>query len=578
MDLNSIYPNNVNIKYDHVMVNNLYISGVIISDIAGEIGIFDFANIIPSYMKNTMSIYVQKLDLRNEIKKLSKIISETGSTIKDANSNELGIDITKKVNSEAVELRKKLQVENEEIFKVTIFIELSDTNIESLKIKLNKMISDLFSKNIIARIANFRQDKLYLNSLPVFNVNDKLVNDAGISVTTSQLAYLFPYIKNELYDKDGILYGFINSSFCIYDIFSNNNMNYNMCILGSSGAGKSYFMKIMIMRNLCMNIRQVIFDIQEEYLNVARCTDAVIFESSNWNILYIPQEFAINNKDFLNLKIEKIYEIMNEYTEFGLNSVKDEIKSIIKKLYYKYGIKEEIYSMYEHYGSDKLNIDKIYRKYSSFPDFKELVDLIIEKIDLTKEVYEKLMNTDSYVKYDKECAKKLDECFDNLIVFNMNKLSMKDFRFYMSYIEQYYGNKLLIYIDEVWKYMLNKDDYYNSQEIMELYKTIRKKNAGIVIASQDIHDLFKSGHENFGKSILNNSYTKVFFKMQYTDMGALAETGLLEGVIHKIKGLAIGRACMNIGNVYFNLDIKASSLEKDIIGGKINEENTYSYR
>lgn len=578
MDLNSIYPNNVNIKYDHVMVNNLYISGVIISDIAGEIGIFDFANIIPSYMKNTMSIYVQKLDLRNEIKKLSKIISETGSTIKDANSNELGIDITKKVNSEAVELRKKLQVENEEIFKVTIFIELSDTNIESLKIKLNKMISDLFSKNIIAKIANFRQDKLYLNSLPVFNINDKLVNDAGISVTTSQLAYLFPYIKNELYDKDGILYGFINSSFCIYDIFSNNNMNYNMCILGSSGAGKSYFMKIMIMRNLCMNIRQVIFDIQEEYLNVARCTDAVIFESSNWNILYIPQEFAINNKDFLNLKIEKIYEIMNEYTEFGLNSVKDEIKSIIKKLYYKYGIKEEIYSMYEHYGSDKLNIDKIYRKYSSFPEFKELVDLIIEKIDLTKEVYEKLMNTDSYVKYDKECAKKLDECFDNLIVFNMNKLSMKDFRFYMSYIEQYYGNKLLIYIDEVWKYMLNKDDYYNSQEIMELYKTIRKKNAGIVIASQDIHDLFKSGHENFGKSILNNSYTKVFFKMQYTDMGALAETGLLEGVIHKIKGLAIGRACMNIGNVYFNLEIKASSLEKDIIGGKINEENTYSYR
>lgn len=578
MDLNSIYPNNVNIKYDHVMVNNLYISGVIISDIAGEIGIFDFANIIPSYMKNTMSIYVQKLDLRNEIKKLSKIISETGSTIKDANSNELGIDITKKVNSEAVELRKKLQVENEEIFKVTIFIELSDTNIESLKIKLNKMISDLFSKNIIAKIANFRQDKLYLNSLPVFNVNDKLVNDAGISVTTSQLAYLFPYIKNELYDKDGILYGFINSSFCIYDIFSNNNMNYNMCILGSSGAGKSYFMKIMIMRNLCMNIRQVIFDIQEEYLNVARCTDAVIFESSNWNILYIPQEFAINNKDFLNLKIEKIYEIMNEYTEFGLNSVKNEIKSIIKKLYYKYGIKEEIYSMYEHYGSDKLNIDKIYRKYSSFPEFKELVDLIIEKIDLTKEVYEKLMNTDSYVKYDKECAKKLDECFDNLIVFNMNKLSMKDFRFYMSYIEQYYGNKLLIYIDEVWKYMLNKDDYYNSQEIMELYKTIRKKNAGIVIASQDIHDLFKSGHENFGKSILNNSYTKVFFKMQYTDMGALAETGLLEGVIHKIKGLAIGRACMNIGNVYFNLEIKASSLEKDIIGGKINEENTYSYR
>lgn len=578
MDLNSIYPNNVNIKYDHVMVNNLYISGVIISDIAGEIGIFDFANIIPSYMKNTMSIYVQKLDLRNEIKKLSKIISETGSTIKDANSNELGIDITKKVNSEAVELRKKLQVENEEIFKVTIFIELSDTNIESLKIKLNKMISDLFSKNIIARIANFRQDKLYLNSLPVFNINDKLVNDAGISVTTSQLAYLFPYIKNELYDKDGILYGFINSSFCIYDIFSNNNMNYNMCILGSSGAGKSYFMKIMIMRNLCMNIRQVIFDIQEEYLNVARCTDAVIFESSNWNILYIPQEFAINNKDFLNLKIEKIYEIMNEYTEFGLNSVKNEIKSIIKKLYYKYGIKEEIYSMYEHYGSDKLNIDKIYRKYSSFPEFKELVDLIIEKIDFTKEVYEKLMNTDSYVKYDKECAKKLDECFDNLIVFNMNKLSMKDFRFYMSYIEQYYGNKLLIYIDEVWKYMLNKDDYYNSQEIMELYKTIRKKNAGIVIASQDIHDLFKSGHENFGKSILNNSYTKVFFKMQYTDMGALAETGLLEGVIHKIKGLAIGRACMNIGNVYFNLEIKASSLEKDIIGGKINEENTYSYR
>lgn len=578
MEMASIYPNNLNIKYDYVKVNNTFVAGIIITELSSEIGLFDFVNAIPKDIKNETSIYVKKLNLKDEIKRLSKVISETGADIKSSNVNELGIDMTRKINEEAITLRKKLQVENEDIFKLSIYITVSDLNLDSLKIKVDKIISDLYSKNIIAKIANFRHDKVYLNSLPIHNFQDNLISQTGVNVTSSQLAYMLPYIKSELYDKSGILYGYINNSFCIYDIFSKNNMNYNMCILGSSGAGKSYFMKINIMRNFCMNIRQAIFDIEGEYKNIADSSDSTIFNIANWNMLYIPEMYALKNADFLVKKIELVYNTLNRCVQGKLIKYEAECKNIIKEVYEKFGITSNASLLYEYCENDKLNVSKTYKRYSMFPSVKELIDTMIAKINFTKQIKDMLISLEYYNKYDINSAKCLDERYDTLMVFDMNSLNISHFNIYVDYIEQYYGEKLIIYIDEVWKFMSLNEEENIANRITELYKTIRKKKAGIVIASQDIHDILKNDNGMFGKSILNNSFTKVFFKMQYVDLGTLAEIGVCEnGLIDKIKRLNIGRACMSIGNMYFNLEIKASKFEEEIIkGGNEIEEITYS--
>lgn len=580
MNINNIYPTNIDIKHEYIKINNLYVSHIIIQDLPREINMLDLTKIIPKNIRNVTSINVSKLDVNEQIKKLSKVIIETNSELKSIKNNLASKDVIKKTNEEALELRRKLQVENEDIYNLNIYIGISDINIDNLKLNINKLISNLYAKGIYAKVANFRQDLVYLDSLPILNINESLTKQTAISVTTSQNAYLIPYIKNNIYDNKGVLYGHINKEFCIYDIFSSNNMNHNMCILGSSGAGKSYFIKTIILRNLCMNITQIVFDIEEEYLNISSWANTIEFNINNFNPFYIPRIFVENNKEnFLSKKIESIISFLNLKTNFKIREYENEIKSVLLELYIRHGIDDNTNSLYRGKENGTLSINREYMKYSEFPNIKELVNILENKNVIPKQVIKALRSIDMYKKYDENIIKSLDDKFETMIVFNMKSLGAQNFDVCLDFAEEYYGKKLLIYVDEVWKFMSENIKENTCKRIAELYKTIRKKKAGIIIISQDIHDILRYDNGTFGKSILNNSYTKLFFRMQYLDLNILKEIGIYsKEVLDNIKKLIIGTACMIIGDINFNIEIKTSEFEKKILGGEVNEESFSSYR
>lgn len=242
MKIENIYPSSIHIKYDYIKVNDMYVAGIIISELASKIDIFDMNKIIPQNTQNTVSIHIKKLDLQRQVRNLSRIISETGSEIKSINPNQQDINIISKIHDEATMLRKKIQVENEELYHINIYIKLSDVFLDKLKMKIRTIISELYTNGILSKIANFRHEEVYLNSLPICK-KSLLNTQSGIDVTTSQLAYLIPYVTENIYDEKGILYGFIQNSVCMYDIFSRDNLNYNMCVLGSSRSREIIFYK-----------------------------------------------------------------------------------------------------------------------------------------------------------------------------------------------------------------------------------------------------------------------------------------------------------------------------------------------
>jgi len=580
MNISNIYPANIDIKHDYIKINNIYVSHVIIQELSSEIDMLQLVKIIPKNIENITSINVSKIDVNEQIKKLSKVILETSSELKGVSNNLVSKEVIKKINDEALELRRKLQVENEDVYNLNIYMGINDTNLYNLKVNINKIISNLYANGIYAKVANFRQDVVYIDTQPLLNANERLTKQTGINVTTSQNAYLIPYIKNNIYDDRGILYGYINKEFCIYDIFSSNNMNHNMCVLGSSGAGKSYFIKTIILRNFCMNIRQIIFDIEEEYLNISSCTNTSEFNIKNFNPLYIPRIFAENNKEnFLSKKVESIITFFNLKTDSKIQEYENQIKNSLLKVYNERGINSDYNSLYERSEKGKINLNREYIKYSKFPNIKQLINTLEKENIVPKPVIKILKNIDMYKKYDEDMAKQLDDKFDTIIVFNMRSLGVYNFSICLAFAEEYYGKEMLIYIDEVWKFMSQNTKENICEKISELYKTIRKKRAGIVIVSQDIHDILKYDDGIFGKSILNNSYTKLFFKMQYLDLNILKEIGIYsEEVLSNIKKLVIGTACMIIGDVSFNIEIKTSEFENKILGGKENDENFSSSR
>lgn len=580
MNISNIYPANIDIKHDYIKINNIYVSHIIIQELPSQIGMLEIFKIIPKNIENVTSIYMSKIDVNEQIRKLSKVISETSSELRAVSNNLVSKDIIKNINEEALELRRKLQVENEDIYKLNIYIGINDINVNNLKINIIKIISNLYANGIYAKVANFRQDLVYLDSLPLLNASESLTKQTATNVTTSQNAYLIPYVKNNIYDEKGILYGYINKEFCIYDIFSRNNMNHNMCVLGSSGAGKSYFVKTIVLRNFCMNISQIVFDIEEEYLEISSYTNTIEFNINNFNPFYIPRIFAENNQNnFLSKKVESIMTFLNLKTDFKIQEYENEIKRSVLELYNMHGINWDYNSLYESSEKGKFNVNREYIKYSNFPNIKEFINMLEKETNISKQIIKILKSIDMYKKYDVDMSKQIDDKFGTIIVFNMKSLGVSNFGICLDFAEQYYGREMLIYIDEVWKFMSENIKENVCKKIAELYKTIRKKKAGIVIISQDIHDILRYENGTFGKSILNNSYTKLFFKMQYLDLNTLKEIGIYsEEVLSNIKKLLIGTACMNVGDVNFNIDIKTSEFEKKILGGKNNEENFISSR
>ena len=73
-------------------------------------------------------------------------------------------------------------------------------------------------------------------------------------------------------------------------------------------------------------------------------------------------------------------------------------------------------------------------------------------------------------------------------------------------------------------------------------------------------------NQAFSKSILNNSYFKVFFRFDYTENEELEKLGIVgKSLIKKIKLLDRGKAIMSIGGNTFDLEVFASEYEHSLI-------------
>lgn len=95
------------------------------------------------------------------------------------------------------------------------------------------------------------------------------VDDLGItrSAVTSSLAGSFPFISNDLVSQTGILYGLNlhTGGLVIFDRFDAKLTNMNSVILATSGAGKSFTVKLEALRYLINGLDVIIIDPENEY-------------------------------------------------------------------------------------------------------------------------------------------------------------------------------------------------------------------------------------------------------------------------------------------------------------------------
>ena len=562
-------------SYKYLMVDNKYICSIYIKQYPKESGFLEIIDSIPKDVEYDTSIYIQKQDTYDVLKKISYQISNLRSELKDTRKNQLDLDIMEITTKDAKNLRREIQINNEEIFKINFQITFFHKDLEKLFTLVKDFQNRLYSKQIISNISNFRHLDFYLNSLPYINQNNKKKTSSYI--TTSSLANMFPFYTKNILDRNGIVIGSTKdeNKLCILDIFDEKYLNSNMCIFGSSGAGKSFFIKLFILKQYISGKRQIVFDPEGEYGSILQNLGAVYLCTNNnltnyKNILDIDEIDIQNDKgNFLSNKINQVLTLITRLLDTTSQAEEEKIKKAIYDSYLKFNITEDIESIYKKSTDENLYLNKTIIDKNEFPTLFDIYEQIKSQ-NLKKKFKDLILNK-------LKCFSKTTNIDDNISLIGIdlksydNKTSAILIRYFIerelkNMEENNYKNPTIIYIDEVWKYLKSSLKENISDLVFLMYKTIRKKNASMILITQEMSDLFLGENFDYAKSILNNSEFKMFFKMSYSDVELFKNIGEIEEEdIHNISKLQKGEGYLMFEENRVNIKIDSTEYEKKFI-------------
>ncbi len=158
-------------------------------------------------------------------------------------------------------LRDQLQQGTDKFFELGVYITFYEKDVKSLDETENKIRGLLEYQLVYPRPATFRMLDGFNSTLPIDE--DRL--SVHTPLNTEPLSSLFPFISFDLTSNSGILYGINthNNSLVLFDRF--NLENANAVVFGKSGGGKSYTVKLEILRSLIFGTQVIIIDPEDEY-------------------------------------------------------------------------------------------------------------------------------------------------------------------------------------------------------------------------------------------------------------------------------------------------------------------------
>lgn len=584
------YINMQNPKY--IEIDNLYYAGLIVVDYYREQTDIILKTLIETNINMNISMFYEKQDSFKTIKDLTYHIGNVGVELKESNPNREDIDIAAFTYNDAKYIRKEIQVNNEDIYYLYIYINIYAKDIKELEYYLNKIEGITQSKGMQTRRANFREEELFLSCLPIKENNINIKDSAKRNVLTSGLLATYPFISSTIFDEDGIFIGtnIYNNSLVFIDRYNNAKYkNANICIFGTSGAGKSFYTKLLILRYKLLGISQYIIDPEREYNHLCdtlKGTEIKIGPNSDTyiNVLEIREESLEEGESgYLATKIGKLVGFFN--LVFG--ELNEEEKALIEekliKTYKNKNIDFDDESLYKEIRKNN-KIKKEFKKPYDMPILEDLYNILGED-ERTKNFKTKLIpfvkgsmkffNNISNIKLDNE-----------LIVADIYDLGEENLKYGMYLFTEIFWDKIkenrnekkAIYLDEIWRLIGVTSNKEVASFIYKIFKTIRKYGGSGVAITQDISDIFSLDNGTYGKSILNNSSIKTFFSLEEENIKILSEfTNLSEKEKVEIKSLKRGECLMFVGADHILTKIECSELERNILEGvKIDEKSFIS--
>ena len=514
-------------------------------------------DILNFHAKWDMSWYIYPEDDSAIQSMLKTRATQLKSEVKDAMQKGITIDTEVEQQYKDVEMiREKLTTREERYFETGYYINLYEETEDKLRDEGKKLEQKIAGYGIRMKPSIQRMDEGFTSGLPL------CIDDLGIvrSAVTSSLAGSFPFISNDMINDTGILYGMNQHTggLVIFDRFNSKLPNMNSCILATSGAGKSFTVKLEILRYLLNGIDVIVIDPENEYKALADKVGGTYV-----NIATSSQQF-INPFD-IPPKIEDV--------DYGkgdlLRSQIMSLISLVKLLIGELTTEEEALldkAITSTYSLKWFSLEATEYEWKQPPLMEDLMNVLDgmdggEKIALRLSKYVtgtfgKLFNNYTNVDINNAMTvfsiRDLEDVLKTPAMFNV-------LNFIWTKVRAHKKKRLLV-CDEAW-IMLQHET--SAEFLFGLIKRARKYGLGITTISQDIEDFVRS---KYGKPILSNSSLQILLKQSTTSIKSLNDLlGLSEAEQRRLVACGIGEWLIFAGQQHVAVKILASPSEKDFI-------------
>lgn len=566
--LDVISPQSVEVDFDYIKVNDVYFRTIFVGGYPRFVTPGWLEPVVNIDTSLDISFYIYPVDGKTVLDDLRRKIAEMEAEMNtDIERGKIVDPVTQAKLEDAQALQEQLVKGIERFYEFAFYITIPANSVEELNQVTKQVESQLGSLMVLSKHATLDMAEGFLATAP-FGI-DRL--NITRNMDTTSVATTFPLTSTELSSDRGVLYGMNsqNESFIIFDRFTLPNAN--MTIFATSGAGKSYFVKLEALRSLMVGIETIVIDPESEYKSIAEAVGgeyiAFSFNSSAKINPFDLSQIREEGENQLGLKILSLHSLMKVIMGAITPTQEALLDRALIMTYRAKGITMDP----DTQGKEPPLMEDLY---------KTLIGMeVADALDLAARI-EKFVKGSFVGIFDQQTNINIVNPFT---VFSVKDLQDVLRPIAMFVILDYIWNRIkkdlkkrVLLVDEAWQMMKYPD---TAQFLWSVVKRARKYYLGLTTITQDVEDFLG---QDIGKAIVTNSSMQVLFKQSPAAIDKIGEVFYLsQGEKRLLLAANVGEGIFFAGPHHAPIRVVASESENKLITTKpqdVVKINTSPYR
>ena len=556
--LDVIAPQAIEEDFDYFKINDVYFRTIFVGGYPRFVAPGWLEPVVNFDSSLDISFYIYPVDGKTVLDDLRHKIAEMEAELStDIERGRIVDPSTQAKLEDAKSLQEQLVKGIERFYEFSFYITIPANSVEELNHVTKQIESQLGSLLIVSKHALLDQSSGFLSTAP-FGM-DRL--NITRNMDTTSVATTFPLTSTELSSDRGVLYGINsqNESFIIFDRFSLENAN--MTIFATSGAGKSYFVKLEAVRSLMIGTEVIIIDPESEYKPLTQAVGGeYISFSFNSPAKINPFDLAQIREEGENQLGQKILSL-HSLMKVIMGAITPTQEALLDRA---------LIMTYRNKGIT-MDPDTQSKEPPLMEDlYKTLIGMEVpDALDLAARI-EKFVRGSFVGIFDKQTNINITNPFT---VFSIKDLQDVLRPIAMFVILDYIWTRVkkdlrkrILIAEEAWQMMKYPD---TAQFLWSVVKRARKYYLGLTTITQDVEDFLG---QDIGKAIVTNSAMQVLLKQSPAAIDKIAEVFYLsQGEKQLLLAANVGEGIFFAGPHHAPIRVIASADENVLITTKPQE-------